>query len=145
MHTLNMLLVGRVFVIAGDEKKLALLAAEALHAEARVAVVSRTLPASTEATVRFTADPRDPDAWERIAMYVEQHLGPVDGVVTDEQSRVVVEAVFGPDLARRGRGAVRVVLPEDDVEALVTQLGVTHPAGRPPAAPSRPRPVAPDQ
>ena len=52
------------------------------------------------------ADPADPGVWVRIAPHVEQRLGPVDGVVTDAVSLVTAEAVFGPDLLRRGHGSV---------------------------------------
>ena len=133
-------LLGRVVVVAGDDALLANAATAALAAGAKVAVISRALGDATAATVRFNADPRDPGAWERISMHVEQHLGPVDGVVTDEQSRPVVVDVFGADLARRGRAGVLVMQPGDDPRTLVTHL-----AGTPPATPSRPRPVVPDQ
>ena len=136
-------LVGRVVVVAGDDVRLAEAATAALTAGAKVAVVSRTLEDAAEQlgrepTVRFRADPRDPDAWERIAMHVEQHLGPVDGVVTDEASHAVLDGVFGADLARRGRGDVVVVSDGDDAASLVTRL-----AGTPPATPSPPRRDAP--
>jgi hypothetical protein len=139
MQTLHMtLLLGRVVVVAGSDPHLADAADLALAGGALVAVISRSLRDETSATVRFNADPCDPDAWERIAMHVEQHLGPVDGVITDDPSRSVVEAVFGPDLARRRHGAVMVARPDDDIEALLTALADTPPAG-----PSRPRPAAP--
>lgn len=124
-------LLGRVVVVAGEVSRLADEAEAAMTAGASVAVVSCTLGRTTPATVRFNADPRDPDAWERIAMHVEQHLGPVDEVVTDRESMAVVEAVFGTDLERRGRRPVAVINP----------TVVTDPAGTPPAAPARPRPV----
>jgi hypothetical protein len=127
-------LLGRVVVVAGDDARLSDVASATLAADARVAVVSRALPAATAATVRFHADPRDPGAWERIAMHVEQHLGPIDGVVSDEASRSAVEKVFTADLRRRGRGAVVVVHRDADVDAIVTRL-----LGTPPTAPSRPR------
>lgn len=127
-------LLGRVVVVAGDDARLSDVASAALSADARVAVVSRALPASTVATVRFNADPRDPGAWERIAMHVEQHLGPVDGVVSDDASRSAVEEVFAADLLRRGRGAVVVVHRDADVDEIVTRL-----RGTPPTTPSRPR------
>ena len=130
-------LLGRVLVVAGDNAGLTGVAAWALAAGAKVAVVSRTLERTTEATVRFNADPRDSGVWERIAMHVEQHLGPVDGVVTDDSSHATIDAVFGADLARRGRGGVLVVHSGDDPDRVVTLLART-----PPATPSRPRPDA---
>jgi hypothetical protein len=136
--TRSVSLLGRVVVVAGADARLAAVAAAATAAQAQVAVVSTALAPSTDATVRFNADPCDPDAWERIAVHVEQHLGPVDGVVTDDAGRPAVEAVFAVDLARRGRPAVVVVRPDDDVEAVVTRLRDT-----PPARPSRPRADAP--
>src|SRR5947209_2791724 len=83
-------LLGRVVVVAGDAPELAEIAALAMNNGAAVAVVSAVLDVGTPASVRFRADARDRDAWERVAMHVEQHLGPVDGVVTDENSCAVV-------------------------------------------------------
>ena len=121
--------LGRVVVVAGDDPGLQQAAESALSAGAAVAIVSATLDRATAATVRFNADPRDRDAWERIAMHVEQHLGPVDAVYTDDDSRSAVEAVFATDLARRGRESVVVIRRADT----------------PPAAPPRPDSVGPDQ
>lgn len=129
---------GRVVVVAGDDSRLAAAAAAALTVGARVAVVSRTLDGTTSATVRFNADARDPDAWERIAMHIEQHLGPVDGVITDDSARAVVDGVFATDLARRGRAPVHV-LDDEEAPAVVTRL-----VGTPPATPSPPATAAPD-
>ena len=126
-------LLGRVIVIAGDEHRLAEVAAVAVDAGALVAVVSQSLATSTPATVRFRADPRDPGSWERIAMHVEQHLGPVDGVATDGATREVMDAVFRGDLARRGHGCVLTLTSADDAGAVLTRL-----LGMPPEAPSPP-------
>jgi hypothetical protein len=131
------MLLGRVVVVAGEDTRLAAVSAAAAAADAQVAVVSRSL-APAPATVRFNADPCDPGVWERIAMHVEQHLGPVDGVITDDASRSAVEAVFSADLVRRSRPAVVVVRPDDDVDAIVTRL-----SGKPPEAQSRPATDAP--
>ena len=122
-------LLGRVVVVAGDDPRLSAAAESALTAGASVAVVSQTLDRATGASVRFNADPRDPGAWERIAMHVEQHLGPVDAVYTDDDSRATVEGVFAADLARRGRDPVVVIGPD----------------GTLPATLPRPEPVGPDQ
>ena len=128
-------LAGRVFVVAGEEGFLCDVAAAVAAGDARVAVVSTSLDetATVNATVRFRANPRDRDVWDRVAMHIEQHLGPVDGVVTDEGTHPVVDAVFAADLARRGHGTVVVATGADDVASVVTRL-----CGTPPAAPPRP-------
>ena len=109
-------LLGRVVVVAGHASGLARLAADLVECGAFVAYVGpeRSVPVA-RASVR--ADPTDPTVWERIALHVEQHLGPVDGVVTDAVTRPVVVEVFGPDLVRRGHGSVLVGddLPVADV------------------------------
>jgi NAD(P)-dependent dehydrogenase (short-subunit alcohol dehydrogenase family) len=111
---------GRVVVVAGHATGLAGLATSLVEAGALVAYVAPTdaLPVA-QASVR--ADPADPSVWERIAPHVEQRLGPVDGVVTDAASAATVQAVFGPDLVRRGHGAVLVV---DDlaVDSVISAL-----------------------
>ena len=126
-------LLGRVVVVAGDDAQLAAVASALSAADANVAVVSRSLGPTSSARVRFNADPADPGAWERIAMHVEQHLGPVDGVVTDDASRSAVDAVFAVDLVRRNRPPVVVVGGDDDVDDVLTRL-----RGTPPTTPSRP-------
>jgi hypothetical protein len=126
-------MIGRVVVVAGEDTSLAGVAAAAVEAGASVAVVSRTLPDDVAATVRFRADPGDRAAWERVAMHVEQHLGPVDGVVGDRAHADVLAAVFAADLARRGHGAVVTMTGGDEPAAVLTRL-----RGTPPAAPARP-------
>jgi hypothetical protein len=132
-------LLGRVVVVAGDDPELADVAALAMHHGAAVAVVSTALDDTTTATVRFRADPKDGVVWERLAMHIEQHLGPVDGVATDESSYAVVAGVFAGDLARRGHGQVIAVRGTDAVPDVVTRLCDT-----PPAAPSPPAAAPPD-
>jgi hypothetical protein len=132
-------LLGRVVVVAGDDPELADVAALAMHHGAAVAVVSTALDDTTTATVRFRADPKDGVVWERLAMDIEQHLGPVDGVATDESSYAVVAGVFAGDLARRGHGQVIAVRGTDAVPDVVTRLCDT-----PPAAPSPPAAASPD-
>jgi hypothetical protein len=139
-HVSHAPLSGRVVVVAGDAQALCAVAAAAVAAGALVAVVSRSLPDDTAATVRFRADPHDPGIWDRIGMHVEQHLGPVDGVATDAVTRAVVEQVFAADLARRGHGDVVTVSAEDDVPLVVTRL-----CGTPPAAPAPPNADARDR
>jgi hypothetical protein len=75
---------------------------------------------AAQASVR--ADPADPTVWERIAMHVEQHLGPVDGVVSDARTEAVVRAVFEPDLVRRGHGRVVVLGADEGVDDAVSAL-----------------------
>jgi hypothetical protein len=126
-------LLGRVIVVAGDEPTLTDFATATVAAGALVAVVSQVLDPATPATVRFRADARDGGAWDRLAMHIEQHLGPVDGVVTDAASRDAIDAVFAADLNRRGHGHVVTVAAGDDIHAIVTGL-----CGTPPAATSPP-------
>jgi hypothetical protein len=119
-------LLGRVVVIAGRDPQLGPVAEAAARDGALVAVVGSTLPADPSVAVRFATDPADPAVWERVAMHVEQHLGPVDDVVTDAAAAAVVRAVFEPDLRRRGHGAVHVIAASDDVDAVVTRLRGTR-------------------
>lgn len=92
---------------------------------ALVALVSGK-PVTSSAHACFRADPGDPNVWERVAPHVEQRLGPVDGVVTDPRCATVVEAVFRPDLDRRGHGGVVVVAPTDDLASVVNALAGTQ-------------------
>ena len=91
------------------------------------AVVALVSPdhAIDDVALRFRADPTEPEVWDRVAMHVEQHLGPVDGVVTDAGAAAVVTAVFAPDLRRRGHGQV-VVVNDDDVASVVSRLTGTR-------------------
>jgi len=130
---------GWVVVVAGEDSVLADAARATLDAGAAVGVVSTGLDEQTPASVRFHADPGDQGAWERIAMHIEQHLGPVDGVVTDASSYRVVADVFDVDLSRRRRTAVVVVGPGAPADTVVTAL-----FGTPPATPPRPGPEGPD-
>ena len=123
-------LLGRVIVVAGADPALAHAAHLALDAGAQVAVVSTSLQVD-DATLRFRADPSDIDVWERIAMHVEQHLGPVDGVVTDERCAATVAPVFAPDLARRGHGDVVIVSADTEPGSVLTRLAHMPPEGPP--------------
>jgi hypothetical protein len=114
-------LLGRVYVVAGGEPGLVDVAAALVDAGAFVAFVAVELTA-VSAHTNFRADPGDPGVWERVAPYVEQRLGPVDGVVTDRATRPVVDAVFAADIRRRGHGDVVVVSPADEVVQVVSAL-----------------------
>jgi NAD(P)-dependent dehydrogenase (short-subunit alcohol dehydrogenase family) len=118
-------LLGRVVVVAGRVTGLSRLATALVDAGALVAYVAPT-DAVPVAHASVRADPADPSVWERIAPHVEQRLGPVDGVVTDAATAATVEAVFGPDLVRRGHGSVFVVdeLAVDDlgIDSVVSAL-----------------------
>ena len=140
VHVSDADLNGWVVVVAGEDGALADAAGATLAAGASVGVVSTGLAEQTPASVRFRADPGDPGAWERIAMHIEQHLGPIDGVVTDASSYRVVNDVFALDLSRRGRSPVVIVGPGLPTDTVVTAL-----FGTPPATPPRPGPEAPDQ
>ena len=130
-------LAARVVVVAGERPELASVVAAGVAAGASIAIVSRTLGDDLDGDVRFRADPTDLAVWDRVAMHVEQHLGPVDGVVTDAEAVDVVTATFATDLARRGHGAVVVAGPGEPAEqALRRSLGTRR------AAPAPPRPGA---
>jgi len=141
LHTVHVTddLNGWVVVVGGEDPALADVARAGVAAGAAVGVVSKTLDDATPSSVRFRADPGDPDAWARIAMHIEQHLGPVDGVVTDASSHDVVNGVFAVDLSRRGRSQVIVVGAGESPARVITAL-----FGTPPAEPSRPAVAEPD-
>lgn len=125
-------LLGRVIVVAGEQAALANVATAAAGAGAAVAVISTALP-DLAVTVRFRADPRDAAVWERVAMHIEQHLGPVDGAAADDSSYDVVRAVLQPDLSRRGHGAiVCVAAGADPEEALRSMVGTPRATAEPP-------------
>jgi len=114
-------LSGLVVVVAGEAPQLVPITQACIAAGASVAVVSRTLP-DIEVTLRFRADPAAPQTWDRVAMHVEQHLGPVDGVATDEASYDAVHATFAGDLTRRGHGRVVVVTPDTGASSTISSM-----------------------
>lgn len=140
MHVSEPDLGGWVVVVAGNDASLGVMSGATMAAGAAVGLVSSELERDAPATVRFRADPGDPDAWWRIAMHIEQHLGPIDGVVTDPAAHHTVRAVFEADLRRRGRAPVIVVSPGDQPDLVLTAL-----TGTPPAAPSPRATATPDQ
>jgi hypothetical protein len=77
--------------------------------------------------VAWRADPLDPATWERLYPHIEQRLGPVDAVLADPTALAVIEAVFRPDMLRRGHGAiVGLSGPADPVEELRRRLHRTR-------------------
>jgi hypothetical protein len=119
-------LTGRVVVVAGDATTVAPSATALQEAGAAVALVAMATTARSDVTVHVRADPYDIDVWDRVSMHVEQHLGPVDAVVTDATSYDVVRAVFATDLRRRGHGDIVIVEPGDDVAVIVTKVAGTQ-------------------
>lgn len=115
-------LAGRVYVVTGADPLLGDVAAALAAAGGLVAVVSLDLAVPTVHT-NVRTDPVDTIAWERVAPYVEQRLGPVDAVVTDRTSASTVQSVFGPDLHRRGHGTVVVVDAGSTTAGVVSALG----------------------
>ena len=117
--------LGQIVVVAGRDKRLAALAADLLAAGALVAFVddNRSLP---DAPVSVRADPADERVWARVAPHVEQRLGPIDVVITDDACARVVEPVFAADLLRRGRPPVRVLAADDDPGELLSALRSTR-------------------
>jgi hypothetical protein len=120
----NPSLLGRVVVIAGSHPTFPEVVATLVDAGALVAFVSADASASVaHADVR--ADPTDASVWDRVAPHVEQRLGPVDLVVGDTASVVVLEAVFRADLVRRGHGDVLVAAPDVTPAQLFSQVAGT--------------------
>lgn len=114
-------LTGRVFIVAGSGSRLGEVADALVAAHALVAVVG-SIPVSSEVAAHFHADPADEAVWERVVPHVEQRLGPVDGVITDQASRVIGERMVGPDFGRRGHGAVIAIEDTSDVEEILRSL-----------------------
>ena len=102
------MLAGHVFIVAGSEPKLGEIADALTTAGALVAVVGPLAPIMDVAT-HFRTDPTDRQVWERVVPHVEQRLGPIDGVVADHATHTLGEEFVGPDLCRRGHGAVIAV------------------------------------
>lgn len=116
------MLTGRVVIVAGNGGVFAAVAQALTAAGALVAIVTTTDAEGPEPAARFRADPADADVWDRVVPHVEQRLGPIDAVVTSEAAQAVAERRVGPDLARRGRGAVIVAEPDATVADIVRTL-----------------------
>jgi hypothetical protein len=112
---------GRVFIVAGSGSKLGNVADALVTAQALVAVIG-PIPVTTEVAAHFHADPANEDVWERVVPHVEQRLGPIDGVVTDEAAHAIGERMVGADFDRRGHGAVIAVDESGDVERVLRLL-----------------------
>jgi hypothetical protein len=115
-------LTGRVVVVAGAEATVGPIAAALHDAGAMVALVAAAAVARTDVTVHVRTDPCEDGVWDRVVMHVEQHLGPVDAVVTDSSAAVHVRRAFAADLGRRGHGDVVVVGPHDDANDVVRKV-----------------------
>jgi len=115
-----------VVVVAGAEAILGPIAAALQSAAAKVALVATATATRTDVAVHVRADPSDADTWGRVTMHVEQHLGPVDAVVTDSAAAATVRAVFAPGLHRRGHGDVVVVDPGDCPGGVVRKVAGTQ-------------------
>ncbi len=114
-------LAGRVFIVAGRGVTFTAVVRQLVAADALVALVS-TDTAVPEVAAHFRADHADPDVWARVVPHVEQRLGPIDAVVTDDSGGPIAERLVGPDLHRRGHGAVVVVEPTADADSVVMTL-----------------------
>lgn len=115
------MLAGRVFIVAGRGAVFEAVAQALVAGDAAVALVTTDAPVARVAA-HFRADHADPGVWERVVPHVEQRLGPIDAVVTDESGRASAERLVGPDLLRRGHGAVVVVEDGSDAETVVRTL-----------------------
>jgi hypothetical protein len=118
-------LAGRVFIVAGSGARLGEMADALAAAHALVAVVG-SIPIASEIAAHFHADPVDESVWERVVPHVEQRLGPIDGVITDESARSIGERLVGPDLRRRGHGAVIAVDDSSAVDDVLRLLADTR-------------------
>lgn len=114
-------MAGRVFIVAGRGAVFEAVAQALVAGDAAVALVTTDAPVARVAA-HFRADHADPGVWERVVPHVEQRLGPIDAVVTDESGRASAERLVGPDLLRRGHGAVVVVEDGSDAETVVRTL-----------------------
>ena len=129
--------VGHVVVVAGAAEELVELARRLVDAGSIVALVHPTSRCDT-AAASVRADPTDVAVWDRVLPHVEQRLGPIDAVVTDEAAAATVGAVAVPELRRRGRGDAVVLGPGETAGELLNRL-----RDRPPATPAPPGPAGP--
>jgi hypothetical protein len=114
--------VGATLLAAG-----ALLAAVTTHTHVIDGLSRNAELHGVDAPVSWRADPLDPATWERLYPHIEQRLGPVDAVLADPSALDIIEAVFRPDMLRRGHGAiVGLSGPTDPVEQLRRQLHRTR-------------------
>lgn len=114
-------MAGRVFIVAGAGARLGDVADALVNAQALVAVVG-SIPVAAAVAAHFHADPADETVWDRVVPHVEQRLGPIDGVITDGAVHAIGERVVGPDLSRRGHGAVVAIDNSSDVESILRRL-----------------------
>jgi NADP-dependent 3-hydroxy acid dehydrogenase YdfG len=129
-------LAGKVAVVAGESSYLTDIV-EALATNGALLAVVAPLRSTVDAAVAraeqlatsvlgTTADPSNPDVWERIRPQFEQRLGPIDVVVTIAAAgtrRVIVEALL-PDMTARQRGVVVEI--GSSVRRSAPPLGVRH-------------------
>ena len=115
------MLAGRVLIVAGRGETFAGVA-RLLVAEGALVAIVTTDTAVPEVAAHFRADHADSDVWERVVPHVEQRLGPIDAVVTDNAGRPIAERLVGPDLRRRGHGAVVAVDAGSDVDDVLRML-----------------------
>jgi hypothetical protein len=114
-------LAGRVFIVAGRGETIAAVVRLLVSRDALVALVTTDADVP-EVAAHFRADAADPDVWARVVPHVEQRLGPIDAVVTDESGAPIAERLVGPDLRRRGHGAVVAVTQASDADGVVRTL-----------------------
>lgn len=115
---------GRVFVVAGQASALLEVATALTRQGALVALISMHTDAD-EVAAHFRADPTDPGVWDRAVPHVEQRLGPIDAVITDEKARPVADRLVAADLARRGHGAVVTIGKDTTAEEVLRTLAGT--------------------
>jgi NAD(P)-dependent dehydrogenase (short-subunit alcohol dehydrogenase family) len=115
---------GRVFVVAGSAPVFGAIVDGLMASGALVAAVGTPLTAA-EPAAYFRADVTDATAWERVLPHVEQRLGPIDAVVTDEAGSPTALRLTEPDFVRRGHGAVVVVNAGEDADDVLRTLAGT--------------------
>lgn len=118
-------LAGRIGIVTGADSDAGRAIATALAAEQMSLMLiarpgARLHDFAEDLSDRFairsmaaTADVADAAAIDRILMHVEQHLGPIDVVVSTTEGALVEAAV--PAMAARGRGHVVHVVPSAPV------------------------------
>jgi NADP-dependent 3-hydroxy acid dehydrogenase YdfG len=130
-------LAGKVAIVAGEPGNVILDVVRAFSAnQMPVAVVCADREATAAAAsmydgtdvgiIAVTADPADPEVWERVGPHAEQRLGPIDVVVLagPPAVRETVIAALLPDMAFRKRGAIIEIAAEASARAVPE--GVRH-------------------
>jgi hypothetical protein len=111
-------LAGKVVVVAGESSVLFEVTVMLVANGAVPAVVApdrsivdeaaAAADAAGRAGLGITADPSQPETWDRITPHIEQRLGPIDVavVIAREPTRQVIVDALVPDMVARARGVI---------------------------------------